>query len=426
MAPFVFLMYQPMRNHLRLPFPKTLTLGFAVSLLIALGFSALSGFRIYSPTTMMLYRFLGPLSLIVVSQLLIKEMRFKALFVTFLLVPFISGILLLSSYISHFITVPAPTYMLSSLVRLGITAAVYPLILLLWKEMGKQADKISDPLFWRYIWLVPMSLCVSEMFLLNNTYETHGVELFHMLGIIGIWGCSIATCWLVMFLANRFEQRIHLLDAQQRNEMLLASQAQQYRELAESIEIARAARHDLRHHLSTMKVMADAGEYDRLNNYLTDIMEHMPRQKRITVCENYTANIVLDHFITRADEEKIPLKLNFQLSHEPGISDSDLCVLLGNALENAMEAALQVPEEKRFVSASALEMDDRIYITVDNLFDGTLKRHQEELFLSRKRDFRAPGVGIASIRALAKKYSGELRITTEDDIFKLSILLRKK
>ncbi len=425
-VPFIYFLYQPLKGHLRCSFGTTLAINYVIMLGGSLGFVLLHNTPYYTANSMLGYRLIFVGLMLALAMLLTKELHAKTLFVFSLIFPFIAGLLILAAYIAQFIKGNSPTYMVSSLIRLGLTAAMYPLFLWLWKEIGRRANKITEPTLWRYLWVIPASVAISEALLIGNTYELNGVSLDELVARIALWFGSVATCWLIFYLADKFEQRIHLQDAKERNDLLLALQAEQYQKLADSIEETRAARHDLRHHLKAMKVMSEQGEFTRLDTYLSDLIEHLPRNRQITVCENYTANIILDHFISRAKEVGVPLRFSFHLSHTPGVGDADLCVLIGNALENALEATLELPADKRFISARALEEEDRIYMTFDNSFSGELKAGGENGYLSRKRGFSASGVGIPSIRTIVKKYGGDMRIDTEDGVFKLSILLIKQ
>ena len=424
--PFIYFLYQPLKGHLRTSFHAALFINYALMAVGSTGFVYLQRTQWYNPNSMLTYRLLWVILMFLLALLLTKRLHAKVLFVFSLIFPFIAGLLILAAFIAQFIKGDSPTYMVSSLVRLALTAVMYPLFLWLWKELGRRANKITEPTLWQYMWVMPASVALSEMLLIGNTYETHGVTVSELLARVSLWAGSVATCWLLFYLADRFEQRIHLQDANERNELLLALQAEQYQRLAESIEETRAARHDMRHHLNAMKAMSENGDYAHLDNYLADLLDQLPRNRQITVCENYTANIILDHFISRTNDLNIPLKFSFHLSHNPRVADADLCVLMGNALENALEAVMELPAEKRFITARALEEEDRIYMTFDNSYGGELKESGNNGYLSHKRNFAMAGVGVPSIRAIVKKYGGDMRIDAKDGVFKLSILLNKQ
>ncbi len=425
--PFIYLLYRPMRPQLRLPMWLTLSLHYAVMLGAACGILGLLDSPYYSPGAMLAYRLFWVFLLPVLSMGFIRTMHTKALFVFSLIFPFISTLLLIPAYIAQFVRGEnSPPYMVSSLIRLGLTVVTYPFLLLFWNALCKRADKIVNQHFWNYAWVIPASVGIAEMLLIRNTYETEGVLLIDLLGRVMLCVGSAFTAWLLFFVADHTERRAQLEDAKERNELLLEIQARQYEEMAADMEATRAARHDLRHHLNAIKTMLDDGETTRLQTYLGEVLEQLPRQRRITICENYTANAVLEHFITRANELNVPIKVNFQVSRRLGITDSDLCVLLGNVLENALDATQRMAPDKRFIIARALEEADRVYLTFDNSFDGELRPAGDDAYLSRKRKYATRGVGITSIRAIVRKYDGDLRITAEDGVFRLSLLLYKK
>lgn len=425
--PLIYLLYRPMRPQLRLPMWLTLSLHYAVMLGAACGVLWLLDSPYYSLGAMLAYRLFWVLVVPVLSMGFIRTMHTKALFVFFLLFPFLSILLLIPEYVAQFWGEEnSPPYMVSSLIRSGLMAVVYPFLLLFWNALCKRTDKIVNRQFWDYAWAIPASVGITEMLLIRNTYETGGVLLIDLLGQATLCIGSAFTAWLLFFVADHTESRAQLEEAKERNELLLEIQARQYEEMAADMEATRIARHDLRHHLNTIKTMLDDGETSRLQAYLEEVLEHLPRQRRITICENYTANAVLEHVITRANELNVPIKVNFQVSRRLGIADSDLCVLLGNALENALDATQLVAPDKRFIIARALEEADRVYLTFDNSFDGELRLAEDDAYLSRKRGYTTSGVGITSIRAIVKNYGGDLRITAEDGVFRLSLLLYKK
>ena len=105
------------------------------------------------------------------------------------------------------------------------------------------------------------------------------------------------------------------------------------------------------------------------------------------------------------------------------ILDTDLCILIGNSMENAIEACKKLPPERRSIRFHMKKMAGNLIMTSDNSYDGSLMCEGER-FLSTKRQGKQEGIGLRSIRSIAEKYRGELRIETKDDTFMLSVMLR--
>lgn len=83
---------------------------------------------------------------------------------------------------------------------------------------------------------------------------------------------------------------------------------------------------------------------------------------------------------------------------------------------------MEIPEQERFVHIMSSENAGRLYIVFGNSFDGSIDERDGKYY-SRKRNYASSGVGIDSIRAIAQKYGGSVRIDIEDKVFKLSVML---
>ena len=425
--PFSYFLYKALRRHLKYKRSALTFLAWlGVTAAVACFFFFLTYLPFFTHETLRLYRLGASMTLLALLLVSVNKAKGKTAFAFFLIMPFSLGFSELAAFISQYIETDAPPYAITSLVRFITIALLYPIMIFMWEKMDVQARRITDPVTWNYLWPIPFCSSISSILLMDRNFEFSPPNLSDLLGRVAVWVGNVAICWLLFHLANRFEQRVHLQDLSERSDMLLTLQAQQYADLAASVEEARAARHDLRHHLGALKTLSEDGEHEQLRLYIDEISEGLPSERRIKVCENYAANAVLDHYIRKANSLDIPIKINMRLPNAVGISDADLCVILGNSVENALEATAMVPEEERFISISALSEGDRLYITVDNSFDGTLKTNRDDgVYLSRKRDFRLGGVGIGSIKAAVAKYNGQMKIEAEDKIFRLSLMLNK-
>ncbi len=423
--PFSYFQYAFLKKDLRYKTNRlTFSLWVIITAAVAFGCFGLTTLPFYNENILRFIRLLNCYLLFFFLLLSTKTARAKVVFIYSVTLPFSLGFSIVAIYISEHIKVTAPLYMVSSIVRFLLILVLYPVMVWMWRKLCSYSDRITDRTVWRYLWLIPASAAISELVLMDRNFETQGISTTDMVGRVVLWFGSIAVCWLLVFLAVRFEMRIHLQEAKERNDALLELQRQQYTKMAEKIERTRVLRHDMRHHINAISALVNAGKYTKLKAYLTEILNTIEQDHHITICENYAANAIMDSYIRKAEELDIPIKINFRLSNLSGISDGDLCVLLGNVVENAIDAAKEATGADRFISLSALEESDRIYMTFDNGYSGKLMA-RGDLFLSKKRNFAVPGVGISSIKAIVKKYGGDIKIETDDNVFKISILIMK-
>jgi len=236
----------------------------------------------------------------------------------------------------------------------------------------------------------------------------------------GITFINIATTLsaLILYIGVQTEHtrnmslRIRDMDIQQE------LQGEHYKMLRNHIDETRRARHDLRHHLSVFLSFIDKGETGKLVDYINEYQASLPEDTGITFCENYAVNSILSYYVGIAKKEGINVTVHTELPEKTGVSDTDLCIVFGNCVENAIEACRNVTEN-RFITINSETIGDMLSVTVDNSFDGELTK-KGDVFLSRKHD---GGIGISSVRIVAHKYNGEARFKVSGNVFQASVLL---
>lgn len=121
----------------------------------------------------------------------------------------------------------------------------------------------------------------------------------------------------------------------------------------------------------------------------------------LNLCDNSAIDGVAGHYCLRYKENSIPFSIKLDLPYELPISEMDMCLVLSNLLENALEASLRTNKAKRYVKIeSYIHSNNVVLLTVENAFDGTATK-KNGVFQSSKR--RGDGVGIQSVRRIAEK-----------------------
>jgi sensor histidine kinase regulating citrate/malate metabolism len=193
--------------------------------------------------------------------------------------------------------------------------------------------------------------------------------------------------------------------------------------LREHIAETKQARHDLRHHLSVIKSYIDTGETEKLTAYISEYESSLPDDTEIVFCENYAVNSILRYYIGIARREGVQVSAKIDIPENARVNDSDLCIVFGNCIENAVEACRKIEDSERFIEINAGLTGEMITITVDNSFNGTINE-TNGVFMSQKR--KDEGIGISSVRAVARKYDGATRFEVEGELFQASVMLKMK
>ncbi|MDR3560374.1 MAG: GHKL domain-containing protein [Negativicutes bacterium] len=208
----------------------------------------------------------------------------------------------------------------------------------------------------------------------------------------------------------------------QQIEKQLALQRDHYRNLNDSITTAKAARHDLRHHLVTV---IELGKKDAAaaQEYLSKLCTSYDDSSIPTVCRNQSVDALICHYLKLAKQQNIAFVTKLHLPEDLGIDDLDLCVIVGNCLENAMEACSKIEGAKpRFIEISATISKGHLVMKIANSFNGLVQRQDNGFFSSKTGTEH--GIGLTSVKTLAAKYQGHSLISFDQQVFKVSVSLK--
>jgi len=240
----------------------------------------------------------------------------------------------------------------------------------------------------------------------------------------GYFVISITLLFLMLFfnaifllMAISINRNVRL---QQENQ-LLSMQQQRYESLKAAIEEARQARHDLRHQLCQLAALAEEGDLEKIKAYLSGAVSRIPSLE-MHFCENRAADSVVGYYCALAKRENIPYSVQIDLPECLPVDEINLCLVLSNLLENALEASLRTAPARRRIKLTAyLHGNSLALIQVENTYDGVI-REKGGIFQSSKR--KGDGVGLQSVRHIAEKSGGVSTVTYQDGVFRARVMLR--
>ena len=202
----------------------------------------------------------------------------------------------------------------------------------------------------------------------------------------------------------------------------------QIAEREETTRKIRQFRHDMKLHLSAVRELAEEKDTDGIISYI-DELANGPGMRKSDFANS--GNLLLDGLLNQAYERavkaKIQMKLRLEIPYKLNISDADLYVILGNALENALEASEKVPQEEgRLIELSLVYKNGDLRIGIRNRYAEEPRKDSKGTCLSSKNNSEYHGIGLYSIRETVKKYHGFMDIHTENKIFSLVIVIREE
>ncbi len=197
-------------------------------------------------------------------------------------------------------------------------------------------------------------------------------------------------------------------------------QQEQYRRIRDSVRQTRQMRHDLRHHMVTIQGYLQRGDLQAASDYIARYLEQAQRYAVTQLCEHPIVNTLISHYQALAEEAGIAFSASVRLGAALGVAPEDMAVLLGNLLDNALEAAGRQSTVARFIRVGLYASGQMLAITVDNSFDGTV-RMAEGRYLSTKA--LHDGLGLESIAHIAARYEGGVEFSHEKQVFHASVML---
>ncbi len=193
----------------------------------------------------------------------------------------------------------------------------------------------------------------------------------------------------------------------------------QYDNLTNDLNRARKNRHDLRTHLIAMQGFLQLKDYSSLDEYLSDYLDSSPELITQTFCKHDVINAIVGHYSLMAKRNDIAFYVKINMPESLYISPADMAVVLGNLLQNAISAATYA-HESAFIKLNILGKSGFVSITMDNTFDGNVKK-ESGTYISTKKNHRA--IGISSIANIAERLGGSARFDHKDGVFLSSVVL---
>lgn len=202
----------------------------------------------------------------------------------------------------------------------------------------------------------------------------------------------------------------------------LLAQKKQFDTLAVHMDETRKARHDLRQHLAVVRSYADRDDMAGLIDYLELYQNHLPPDTWERYCCNDVVNAIVCYYAALARDHKIDFEAGVDYPSECLVSSTDITVLLGNLLENAVEACLRETEEQKQIKLRIKQRGSTaLLVLVDNTCAAPVV-FVEDTPLSSKRD--GIGIGVSSVKEIAARYDGTVQFQQKSGIFYTSVLLK--
>ena len=194
-----------------------------------------------------------------------------------------------------------------------------------------------------------------------------------------------------------------------------------YQEVDNMYRKMRGWRHDYRNHIQAMKVMAANGNMDGIKAYLDELDTDLNTVDTVVKTGNAMADAILNSKISLAQSKSIAVHCDAHIPVKLQMSELDLCCILGNLFDNAIEASLSLPVRERRIRVYMYMKGTQLYISFTNFTSGRKLNRVGNIFKTSKGD--GHGFGLVRIDNIIERLGGYLSRNSEDGAFTTEILI---
>lgn len=273
---------------------------------------------------------------------------------------------------------------------------------------------------WYYYWIVPFVFYIIWQYQINGGTRTGLENIQDPNNVIFLFIINFGALLIYYIMLKLDGQLAKNLESEEHQHYFDLEHVG-YQALKERIEETRRMRHDLRHHIHIVNYYLEEKEYDKLAEYVHAYSDSIPDLERIRFCDNCIINNILLYFASQAKEHEVDFQVQVAISDDMPIEEHHISVLLGNLLENAVDAcASQKGDDRRIIVKGKGDSHSLIF-TIDNTFENVIKKNKKGELLTTKPN--GNGIGVNSAQKIVERYNGFFSADAKDNMFCVSFML---
>lgn len=182
----------------------------------------------------------------------------------------------------------------------------------------------------------------------------------------------------------------------------------------------RGYKHDFHNHLQTLKGYIEAGESERALKYIEELDYGVMNTDTLLKTGNVSVDVILSAKIAKAKSKGINVTVKANLPDNLNITDVELSIVIGNLLDNAIEACTASTDKEPFIRVYLVMKSNMLYFSMLN-FSGDKLKKDGSLFNSKKGGFH--GFGLRRAENIIEKHGGWIKYNSEDGAFSSEFLV---
>ncbi len=303
---------------------------------------------------------------------------------------------------------------------------IFMLVIIILVGMFTKSKNKAVPIrYWLLLLTVPVTtlgtLTVYQYYI-DLLAPGEDINIYIIISTVGLVFINVLVFTLFSKLQNQLEIRRNadLLNTQMRLEK------ESFKRIEESYNRTRELRHDLKNHIFVLKGIAENGTKEDMLSYLEKMTDAVEEATYVSMSKNSAVDAILNEKLLYAQKNGISTQFDVTPLENTKISAMDICTILSNALDNAVEACVKFETlSDRYIDVKIEDSETEMIISVKNPSLEEPKR-RAGAYISRKKDSENHGLGLKSIKRTVDKHKGDMLVKYESGIFNLVISLPHK
>ncbi|MCL2175141.1 MAG: GHKL domain-containing protein, partial [Treponema sp.] len=200
---------------------------------------------------------------------------------------------------------------------------------------------------------------------------------------------------------------------------IIATGRGHYQRMNEQFDALRVMRHDYKFHLRSALDMLVSGDLEKSKTYLSGLHEQFENKELPNFCGNVVINSLVSDYARKCNELNIEINVSIHIPQDFNVPNYEMCIVLGNLLENAVEACLKL-ENNRQIKLVLKPKGEQLMLMVRNTFDGEVLLYEDKI-VSTKKD-NSGGIGLESVKAVVDSFGEMFRINYDNEFFSVFVL----
>lgn len=272
---------------------------------------------------------------------------------------------------------------------------------------------------WLSIYILPITTYLTVYVIYRSMQYYQNQVLLTNLTLVSLIMLIISNM-LIVKLMNDFHNEVVNENKLILAEKMIEQQQKQYQMMFEENEVIHKLRHDQKNFIIGLLSQIQNKDYDEMVNQLNAQLQELQAGSDQNICGNSVIDTIINYKISEAKKKNIKIDFHYKGLHNIQISGIDLAILLGNALDNAIEATEKIREtEKRIVELYIYLKSNQLVMIIEN--NVTQNVDVDHLQTEKTGNH---GYGVVNMKSVVNKYAGSLSFFCEDKVFKTVIVLK--